>query len=843
MGIKNNFDYRTSPMDEVLDELQTSISGLSSLESKKRLEEQGPNVLAEKKEFNIVFEFLSHFKNPLIIILLVAAGLSWIMDKGTDAIIIGCMILFGVILDFAQEYNADKALKKLLESVKATATVIRDGERQEISISELVVGDIIFLCSGDLIPADARIVKAKDFFVNQSAITGESFPSEKTSAVPLPGGVSLSESSNIIFKGTNVVSGSATAVIIKTGKNTEFGKIASNLARAPVKSDFEKGIDSFGFFLMKVILALVIFIFFVNSFLKHDFFQSFMFAIAIAVGITPELLPMIMAITMTAGSKKMLKKGVIVKVLSSIPNFGSMNILCADKTGTLTENKINLVQYSDYKGAENEDVLLYAYLNSSFQTGIKNPLDDAVISYKKKDITAFCKIDEIPYDFFRKRMSVIANNGENNFLISKGAPEEIIKCCAFIKISNKTVTFDKRTEEEAISTYHKLSMQGFRVLGVAVKQVEQKEVYSKNEEINMIFEGFVSFLDPPKKDVKEVLNQLRGIGVETKIITGDNELVTRKICDEVGLEIKGILLGADLDKFTDDALKIKAQNTTIFARCSPDEKNRIITALKSNNNVVGYMGDGINDAPSLKTADVGISVDSAVDIAKESADIVLTKKSLKDLEEGIIEGRKTFANTMKYVMMALSSNFGNMFSAAGAVLFLPFLPMLPIQIILNNFIYDFSQVTIPFDNVDDDEVQKPKKWNMDSVIKFMYVFGPISSIFDFATFFLLFFVIKAPAAVFQTGWFLESLATQIIIIHVIRTKKTPIFKSRASKWLVASSFLCLAFGWILPYTPLGPLFKFEPLPLYIVLMLAGIVLAYLITVEMAKRIFYRKVDF
>lgn len=843
MDIKNDFDYRTSPIDEVLHNLQTSISGLSSLESKKRLKEQGPNVLAENKEFNIVFEFLSHFKNPLIIILLVAAGLSWIMDKGTDAIIIGCMILFGVILDFAQEYNADKALKKLLESVKATATVIRDGERREISISELAAGDIIFLCSGDLIPADARIIKAKDFFVNQSAITGESFPSEKTPAVPLSDRVSLSESSNIIFKGTNVVSGSATAVIIKTGKNTEFGKIASNIARAPVKSDFEKGIDSFGFFLMKVILALVIFIFFVNSFLKHDFFQSFMFAIAIAVGITPELLPMIMAITMTAGSKKMLKKGVIVKVLSSIPNFGSMNILCADKTGTLTENKINLVQYSDYKGAENEDVLLYAYLNSSFQTGIKNPLDDAVISYKKKDITAFHKVDEIPYDFFRKRMSVIANNGENNFLISKGAPEEIIKCCASIKISNKTVAFDKKTEEEAINTYHKLSMQGFRVLGVAVKQVKQKEVYLKNEEINMIFKGFVSFLDPPKKDVKEVLNQLRGIGVETKIITGDNELVTRKICDEVGLEIKGILLGADLDKFTDDALKIKAQNTTIFARCSPDEKNRIITALKFNHNVVGYMGDGINDAPSLKTADVGISVDSAVDIAKESADIVLTKKSLKDLKEGIIEGRKTFANTMKYVMMALSSNFGNMFSAAGAVLFLPFLPMLPIQIILNNFIYDFSQVTIPFDNVDDDEVQKPKKWNMDSVIKFMYVFGPISSIFDFATFFLLFFVIKAPAAVFQTGWFLESLATQIIIIHVIRTKKIPIFKSRASKWLVASSFLCLAFGWILPYTPLGPLFKFEPLPFYIILMLAGIVLVYLITVEMAKRIFYRKVDF
>lgn len=556
-------------IDSILEELRTSKSGLTRHEALKRLYEQGPNVIAAKKEVSVVVEFLSHFANPLILILLSAAGLSYLMGQVTDAVIIGCIILFGVLLDFFQEYSADKSLKKLIASVKTTATVIREGKREEVPVTDIVTGDIIFLSSGDMVPADARIIEAKDFFVNQSSITGESYPSEKTAIPAKPGTASISEMNNMVFRGTNVVSGRATAVVTKTGKNTEFGKIASNLALAQDKSDFEKGINNFGLFLMKIIFVLVIFIFFFNSFLKHDYFQSFMFAIAIAVGVTPELLPMIMSVTMTVGSKKMSKKGVIVKKLSSIPNFGSMNVLCTDKTGTLTENSIALVQYSDYSGKDSESVLTLAYINSSFQTGIKNTLDDAVIAYKKIDISSYQKVDEIPYDFFRKRMSVVVKKNDKLILVTKGAPEEIFKCTTHYLKAGKILDFDQKAREEALMTYDRLSEQGFRVLSVARREVESKEVYDKSDETEMVLEGFVSFLDPPKKDVREVINQLRELGVETKTITGDNELVTRKICNEVGLEIKGILLGSDLEKLTDDDLRVKARNITIFARCSP----------------------------------------------------------------------------------------------------------------------------------------------------------------------------------------------------------------------------------------------------------------------------------
>jgi P-type Mg2+ transporter len=843
--LQNNVDsFYRNDSNAVLTELGSSISGLSSEEAKKRLDRYGPNALAEKKEINIFLDFFSHFLNPLILILCIAAIMSVFMGEESDAVIIGFIILFGVLLDFVQEYNADKALKKLVDSVKTTSTVIRGGNKSEINVSDLVPGDVIFLSSGDMVPADARVIEAKYFFVNQSSITGESYPSEKTSEKIVRQNVSLSDLSNIVFRGTNVVSGSATAVILKTGKDTEFGKIASKLSEKPVRSDFEKSINDFGFFLMKIILILVVFIFFANSFLKHDYFQSFMFAIAIAVGVTPELLPMIMSVTMTIGSKKMLKKGVIVKKLSSIPNFGSMNILCTDKTGTLTENSISLVKYNDIMGNASEEVLTLTYFNSFFQTGIKNTLDEAVLGYKKIEISTVKKIDEIPYDFVRKKMSVVVSIKGKRLLITKGAPEEIFKSCSYCIINGKKKVMGEQLKKKATGLYHNLSEEGFRVLSIAVKELKDtRKAYSKDDENGMCLKGFVSFLDPPKKDVKETIKCLKELGVEVKIITGDNELVTKKICSEVGLEIKGILFGQDLSSFTDDALRVKAQNTTIFVRCSPDEKDRIITVLRANNNVVGYLGDGINDAPSLRTADVGISVDSAVDVAKESADIVLTKKSLTDLKEGIIEGRKTFGNTIKYIMMALSSNFGNMFSAAGAILFLPFLPMLPIQILLNNLIYDFSQVTIPSDNVDDDWVKSPRKWNLSFLKKFMYVFGPISSLFDYITFFVLFFVIKASAPVFQTGWFMESLATQTLVIHVIRTKRTPILKSRSSKLLVLSSILCLATGWLLPYTPIGKFFKFEPLPWNVCLILAGIVIVYLFVVEFAKRMFYRKVNF
>ncbi len=832
--------YSSIKVDEVLDEFSSGKDGLSEPEVKKRLKEYGQNVFSHKKKYNVFIQFLSTFKSPFILILIAAAIISFFTEQLTQGIIILCIIFLGATLNFIQEYSANKALIKLIESVKTTATVIRNGKKEEILRKNLVPGDIIFVSSGDMILADARIIESKDFFVNQASITGESFPVEKGAIQT--NAKSFSGMTNILFSGTNVIGGSATAVVIKTGRETEFGKIASKIAQAQTKTEFEKGIGNFGFFLMKIVLVLVIFIFLVNSILKHNIFESFMFAIAIAVGITPDLLPVIMSVTMVVGSKKMSKKGVIVKKLSSIPNFGSMNILCTDKTGTLTENKITLIKHTDFAGKENENVLKLAYLNSSFQTGIKNLLDEAVLGYKKVDIKGFEKTGEIPYDFSRKMMSVTVKNREGTLLITKGAPESIFRCCRNYRRAGRVATFEKKAKEESMKTFVSLSKQGFKVLAVSSKKISSTKV-SHEEEKEMTFEGFISFFDPPKKDVKKTLKEIEELGIETKIITGDNEIVTKKISDEVGLIIKGILTGEDIEKLSDEALKVKAKETTIFARCSPDQKVRIINAIRSMKNVVGYLGDGINDAPSLKASDVSISVNNAVDIAKESADIILTRKSLSDLKEGIIDGRKTFGNTMKYIMMALSSNFGNMFSASGAVLFLPYLPMLPVQILLNNFIYDASQVTIPSDNVDNDWVTSPKKWDINFLKKFMYVFGPLSSLFDFVTFFIFYFALGASASIFQTSWFLESLATQTLVIHIIRTKKTPILKSRASKLLVLSSLLGIALGFVIPYTPLGNLFGFSPLPLHFILIILAIIFVYLVLVEIVKKRFYKKNEF
>jgi len=840
---KSIAEYASEETAAVLKDIGSSDKGLPQHEAKRRLHEFGRNIIAEKEESSLILQFLSHFTNPMILILLFAAGISALIGERTNAAIIGIIVLFGVLLDFYQEYSADKALKRLIDSVKTTATALRDGRREEIRASELVAGDVILLSSGDMVPADARIIEAKDFFVNQSAMTGESLPCEKTEARISNAGHSINAMDNIVFSGTNVISGSATAAIIKTGKDTEFGKISAKLAQAPIRSEFENGIDNFGMFILKLTFFLVTFIFLFNSLAKRDYFESFMFAIAIAVGLTPELLPMIMSTTMIAGSKKMEKKGVIVKKLSAIPNFGSMDILCTDKTGTLTENRIELVKYTDYAGKHDKRVLLLAYLNSSFQTGIRNPLDEAVLDFRDVDIKKYKKIDEVPYDFFRKRMSIVANKAKGCVLITKGAPEEIFKLCDHCAVGPRRAPFDEKTRNRAMQVYRELSSEGYRVLAVAEKKVKRKSVYSKEDEADMDLAGFVSFLDPPKRDVKSVIKELQELGVEIKVITGDNELVTKKICDEVGLEIKGILLGEEIGRLADNALRARARNATIFAKFSPADKSRLITALRSGGDVVGYLGDGVNDAPALRAADVSISVNTAVDAAKESADFVLTKKSLHDLKEGIIDGRKTFGNTMKYVMMSLSSNFGNMFSATGAILFLPFLPMLPVQILLNNLIYDISQTAIPTDEVDKEWVQKPKRWDMKFVREFMYVFGPLSSLFDFITFFVLFYVLKASAPMFQTGWFIESLATQTLVIHIIRTKNTPFVDSTPSRLLLFGSIICLAFGITVPYTSLGAVFGFTPLPMGILGILAAIVAAYLFAVEIVKKWFYRRYDF
>ncbi|MCX6714226.1 MAG: magnesium-translocating P-type ATPase [Candidatus Uhrbacteria bacterium] len=831
--------YATCSTEQLFSDLKTSKEGLVDIEVFHRFQTDGPNSISDKKEIGIVLEFLSHFKSPLILILISATAISLYFGQVTNSMIVTIMILASVCLDFFEEHSAGNAAKRLKDKVSATATVIRSGEKKEIKIVEVCVGDILFLSSGDLIPADAIVFEADDFFVNQSALTGESFPKEK-----YPCGFGTDEASHVLFLGSSVVSGTARAVVFAIGKQTEFGKIAETLLKKQDKSDFELGIDHFGFFISKIILFLVMTIFLVQALMHRDILESFMFAVAIAVGVTPELLPVIMSVTMARGSERMAKDGVIVKRLSAMPNFGSMDILCTDKTGTLTEDKIQLVTFTDGFGAKDDRVLLYTYLNSFHQTGVKNPLDKAVIDFDGQDISAYKKVEEIPFDFVRKLMSVAVEGPEGRTLITKGAPEEVLAKCTMYHQGDRVGVLGKELYAKAIAYYESLSADGFRVLAVAIRShVEVKEQYAKEDESDLTFMGFVSFLDPAKKDVKGVLVELEQYGIEVKIITGDNELVTKKVCTDIGLPMKGILLGKEISTMTDDALRVRAEETTIFARFSPDEKNRVIIALRSGGHVVGYMGDGINDAPSLKTADVGISVNTAVDVAKESADIILTQKGLESIVRGVIEGRRSFGNTMKYIMMGLSSNFGNMFSVLGAVFYLPFLPMLPIQILFNNFVYDVSQLTISSDNVDEDWIRTPRKWDLKRLKKFMYTFGLISSLFDFATFILLFSIFHVSESVFQTGWFMESLATQTLVIHIIRTRKIPFLQSRPSKWLFLSTFACLAVGWIIPYTPIGTLLHFSPLPFPIVLLIIGLVLVYLLIVEIGKRLFYRKHGF
>jgi Mg2+-importing ATPase len=825
--------------EQLFSDLRSSENGLTDKEAARRHMVDGPNAISDKKEVGIILEFLSQFKNPLILILAAAAAVSFYFGQVINSLIVFVMILASVCLDFFEEHSAGNAAKKLKENVRATATVIRSGEKKELTMEKVCVGDILFLSSGDLIPADAIVIEADDFFVNQSALTGESFPKEK-----FPCGGSNDSASRVLFLGSSVVSGTARAIVFAIGSQTEFGKIAETLLRKQEKSDFEIGIDHFGFFISKIILVLVMIIFFFQTLVHGDLLQSFMFAVAIAVGVTPELLPIILSVTMARGSERMAKDGVIVKRLSAMPNFGSMDILCTDKTGTLTEDEIQLVHFTDVFGKQNDQVLLYTYLNSFYQTGVKNPLDKAVLAFDHVVMTSYQKAEEIPFDFVRKIMSVVVLGEEGRTLITKGAPEEVMARCTTYQHGEDLRLLTEEVRTQMHTYYETESAKGFRVLAVAIKQqIKNAERYTSEDESDLMFLGFVSFFDPAKKDVRPVLIELECYGIEIKIITGDNEFVTKKICEDIGLHVKGVMLGSEISTMTDDALRVRAEHTTIFARFSPDEKNRVITALRSGGHVVGYMGDGINDAPSLKTADVGISVNTAVDVAKESADIILTQKGLKSIVCGVVEGRRSFGNTMKYIMMGLSSNFGNMFSVLGAVFFLPFLPMLPVQILLNNFIYDVSQLTISSDRVDDDWLKTPRKWDFGRLKHFMFTFGFTSSLFDFATFFLFFYVFHANESLFQTAWFMESLATQALVVHVIRTRKIPFLQSRPSTWLFVSTFACVIVGWLIPYTPIGTWLNFSPLPPVMLLSIVGIVVVYLCVVEIGKRIFYRKFGF
>ena len=821
-------DMVSLPIEELMVRLKTSPQGLSSDQAAERLVTYGRNELAHEHQHHALKEFLLHFKSPLVIILLIAGIISGYFDEIANTAIIFSIIFISVILDYYQESKAEKAAQLLKQKVTSTATALRDNVKQEIKLPEIVPGDIIYLSAGDIAPADSRVISAKDLFINQSSLTGESFPVEKTADAIKTKEGSLTEWSNFCFMGTSVVSGTAAAMVVKTGSATEYGKIAKKLIEKAPETEFERGIKGFGFFIMQMTFLLVIFVFLIISLRNpttNGVVTALLFAVALAVGLTPELLPMIITINLSRGAMAMSKKGVIVKRLSAIENFGSMNVLCTDKTGTLTENRIKLILNVDLEGTEDEKVFLYSFLNSSFQTGLKSPLDEAILKHKEIDISKILKIDEVPFDFIRRRVSVVIEREGQRFFIAKGAPEEILKVCSYYELRRGVADLTEEVKKKIEQKYHDYSAEGLRVLGIAYKRIkEDKAVYSINDENEMVFLGFVAFLDPPKETAKQSLQMLTKAGIELKVLTGDNELVTRKVCDELGFEVKGVALGTDIANMSDEALTAVVEEANVFCRVNPIQKDRIITLLKRNGHVVGYMGDGINDAPSLKTSDVGVSVDNAVDVARESADIILSRNDLTVLAEGVFEGRKTFGNTMKYIMLGVSSNFGNMFSVAGASIFLTFLPMAPVQILLNNLLYDVSQSTITTDSVDDEYVERPKRWDISYIRRFMLYMGPVSSLFDFLTFFLMIMVFSIPLAgtsshdvsLFQTAWFIESLCSQILVVFVIRTRRKPFWKSKPSKYLVISAIAILAFALVLPFTPLGAVFGFvAPPPLFL----------------------------
>ncbi len=834
------------PTEELLARLNTSTAGLSSQEAEKRIEVYGRNELARVHKHSAIREFLLHFKSPLIIILLIAALISGILGEIAHVVIIFVIVLVSVILDFYQESKAEKAAQLLKEKITTTATVVRDNTKQEVKLPEIVPGDIVYLSAGDIIPADARLIVAKDLFVNQSALTGESFPVEKTPAPVRGREASVTEWTNYFFMGTSIVSGTATAIVVKTGSSTEYGKIAQKLVERAPETDFEKGIRSFGFLIMQATFILVMFVFLIIALRNPStdgMINALLFAVALAVGLTPELLPMIITINLTRGAVAMSRKDVIVKRLSSIENFGSMDVLCTDKTGTLTENQIKLVLHVDIERKDNEKVLLYSFLNSHFQTGLQSPLDEAILKFKETDISKFQKIDEVPFDFVRRRVSVVVEEGRQRFFIAKGAPEEILKVCAHYELGGIVSDLTEGTRRNIERSYNDLSAEGLRALGVSYKRLkEEKAVYSLNDENNMVFLGFVAFLDPPKETAKESLQLLSKAGIELKIVTGDNELVTRKVCAELGFEVRGVAFGNDIANMPDETLSAVCEESNIFARVTPAQKDRIITLLRKNGHVVGYMGDGINDAPSLKTSDVGISVNNAVDVARESADIILLKNDLTVLAQGVLEGRRTFGNTMKYVMMGVSSNFGNMFSAAGSVLFLPFLPMAPIQILLNNLLYDISQTAMTTDNVDEEYIRRPKRWDISFVRRFMVTLGPVSSLLDYATFFTMLFVFNAwtNKGLFQTAWFIESLCSQTLVVLIIRTRRVPFYKSKPSRYLAIMLLVVIVFAITIPYTPVNAFFGFVPPPPAYFLALAGILGAYALLAEAVKNWFYKR---
>ena len=810
----------------------SGISGLTPQEAAARLDQFGPNEPAATQHHSFLFDFLHAFSNPLVLILLIAAVISGFMGEAADAAIIGVIVLLSAVIDVTQTYRSQQAMERLRDRVAPTATALRGGEWKEIQRREVVPGDIVRLSAGDLVPADARLLVARDLYVQQAALTGESLPCEKeATAEPAS---AKAEARNMVFLGTSVVSGTATAEVVTTGPRTAFGDIAARLAARPEDTAFDRGLRNFSQLLARTVLFLVIFLI-VASILRHrDAFQSLLFAVALAVGLTPEFLPMITSVTLSKGAVAMAHKKVIVKHLSAIQNLGSLDVLCSDKTGTLTAGAMSLDRSLDPFGNPSQRALEMAYLNSKFETGIRSPLDDVILHQSPPNLEGYTKCDEIPFDFERRRLSVVVERQSRRLLITKGAPEGILPLLSGYERDGKVEPINADAAKRFQQTSDELNSQGFRSLAVAYVEVPAHPNYSVGDERNLILAGFLTFSDEPLADAAQVMESLKEDGVEIKVISGDNDRVTGHVCAQVGIASGHILTGDELERMTDPALGHDVEETRVFARISPAQKNRILLALKHNRHAVGFMGDGINDAPSLHAADVGISVSSAVDVARDSADVILVEPGLRVLHDGIVEGRKAFGNVMKYLLMGTSSNFGNVLSMAAASFFLPFLPMLPTQILLNNLLYDVGQLTIPTDNVDETYLQKPQRWNISLIRNFMVFIGPISSLFDFLTFYVLLHFFRSSEAQFHTGWFVESLATQTLVLFVIRTSKNPL-RSRPSRPLLATCLAVVAIGIYLPFSPLAGMLGFTRLPAGFFTFLAVATGAYLLLVEAAKR--------
>ena len=815
--------------------LNATEAGLDEKEAQKRLKRYGANLLKPSKKLHSLSLLLSQFKSPIILLLIFAACLSFYLHQVTGASIILIIISISGLLGFWQERRAADAVAGLLSIIQIKASVLRDRTQKEVLTEYIVPGDIIILKAGDIVPADCRILQSKDLFVNEATLTGETYPAEKTAGT-LDRDTPLAGRTNSLFMGTNVVSGTARAAVVHTGTDTEFGRISQRLKVREPETEFERGVKHFGYLLLEITMVLVVAIFAINVYLARPIIDSFLFSLALAVGLTPQLLPAIISINLAHGARQMASHKVIVKRLASIENFGSMNVLCTDKTGTLTEGTVRMRSVLDLEGGESEEVFLLSYVNAFFEAGFNNPIDQAILSYGKPDISSFKKIDEVPYDFIRKRLSILVSTGSQHFIVTKGALVNVLEVCTGAKMDGKVVDI-YLAKEQIQARFQELSSQGFRVLGLAKRTVEADALLARDE-ADMTFMGFLVFFDPLKQGSEQTINDLGELGISLKIITGDNRLAAANISEQIGLLKNRILTGPEIGRESDEALQKLVQQVDVFAEVEPNQKERLILALRKSGCVVGYLGDGINDASALHAADIGLSVEGAVDVAKEAADIVLLEKDLGVLKQGIIEGRKTFSNTMKYVFMATSANFGNMFSMALLSLFLPFLPLLPTQVLLTNLLTDLPEMTIAGDRVDQELVSRPRRWSIRFIRNFMVVFGLLSSIFDFLTFGALLFLLHANVDQFRTGWFIESVISASIIVLIIRTRR-PFFSSRPSRSLMVVTLLVGLFTVILPFTPLSDPFGFTRISGYFLLAVAVIMGLYIASAELVKKIFNR----